>query len=65
LRKEDCRHLEGGGRHLVYAVQVALHFGPLQRFFAERWGLEEVKRPDSQAEAIKLKRRQKIYAEEK
>ena len=65
LRKEDCRQLEGNGRHLAYAVEAALHLEPLQRFFAERWGIDNVRRPESEAEAVKLKRRLKIYAEEK
>ena len=46
LRKEDCRQLEGNGRHLAY-------------------GIDNVRRPESEAEAVKLKRRLKIYAEEK
>ncbi len=65
LRKEDCRQLESNGRHLAFAVEVAYHYKPLARFFAERWNITEVKRPESEAEAVKLKRRLKIYAEEK
>ncbi len=66
LRKEDCRQLlEDNGRHLAFTVEVALHFAPLARFFAERWSIAEVRRPEVEAEAVKLKRRVKIYAEEK
>ena len=65
LRKEDCRQLEGNGRHLAFTAEVAVHFAPLAKFFAERWSIADVRRPEAEADAVKLKRRLKIYAEEK
>jgi len=63
--KQQCKNMKENSRHIVFKVEMTFHPLPMFHFFKERWAEEMVRRPQTEFEAKKLKRRLKLYAQDK
>ena len=66
LFEPECKYVYNDSNSRQVGFLVTLVFNPLPMFnyFKDRWGDETVRRPTSQFEAEKLRRRATIYCEE-
>jgi len=66
LFESECKYVynDSNSRQVGFLVTLVLNPLPMFNYFKDRWGDETVRRPTSQFEADKLRRRATIYCEE-